>query len=105
MTYLRKLLVVLSLGVVGTLAWPAWADQKPVDLNTATVEQLDALSGIGASKARAIVMYRDEHGPFRSVDDLLEVKGIGDKLLAQLKPQLTVGSASPQGGAAPKAVR
>jgi competence protein ComEA len=56
----------------------------PVDLNTATVEQLDALPGIGPATAAAIVQDREANGPFTSVDDLTRVRGIGPAKLAQL---------------------
>jgi competence protein ComEA len=49
----------------------------PMDLNSATVAQLDALPGIGPSTAAAIVAYRDKNGPFKTVDALLEIKGLG----------------------------
>jgi competence protein ComEA len=58
----------------------------PIDLNNATVEQLDALPGVGPSTARAIVEYRSRKGRFRSPDDLLAVAGIGPAKLASLKP-------------------
>ncbi|MGB0714079.1 MAG: ComEA family DNA-binding protein [Gammaproteobacteria bacterium] len=61
-----------------------------VNLNTADADALSALNGIGESRAQAIVAYRDANGPFKSVDDLVQVKGIGEKLLAKLKPMLTV---------------
>lgn len=63
-----------------------------LDLNTATVAELDALPGVGPGRAQAIVNYRTQSGPFRAVDDLLKVKGIGDKTLAELKPLVEVGS-------------
>lgn len=56
-----------------------------VDVNHATVEQLDALPGIGASKAKAIVADREQNGLYHRADDLLRVKGIGPKLLEKLK--------------------
>ena len=62
----------------------------PVDLNTATIEQLDALPGVGPSTAQAIVDYRAERGRFASVDELLEVRGIGDAKLAALRPRVKV---------------
>jgi len=59
-----------------------------VDLNTATAEQLDALPGVGPTTAAAIVAYRSQHGPFRSVDDLTDVTGIGPAKLAQIRPHV-----------------
>ncbi len=61
-----------------------------VNLNTASVGELQGLAGIGAAKAQAIVTYREQHGPFKSVDDLVRVKGIGAKTLEHLRESLTV---------------
>ena len=62
----------------------------PLDLNTATAEQLEDLPGVGPSTASAILAYRQEHGRFRSVDELLEVRGIGEARLAELRPKVRV---------------
>ena len=62
----------------------------PVNINSATLDELDALPGIGPSIAQAIVAYRDEHGRFGSVDELLDVRGIGEAKLEQLRPLVTV---------------
>lgn len=62
----------------------------PIDLNTATAEQLDALPGIGPALAEAIVSHRTDHGPFPSVDALLDVRGIGQSKLDTLRSQVTV---------------
>ena len=62
----------------------------PVDLNRATVDDLDALPGVGPATAAAIVAYRDEHGPFSSVDGLLAVRGIGSAKLDALRSLVTV---------------
>jgi len=65
-----------------------------VDLNAATVSELDAVKGIGPAKAKAIIDYRDKNGPFKSVDDLKGVKGFGAKSIEKLRPELTVDGAS-----------
>jgi len=61
-----------------------------IDLNRATIEQLQPLSGVGAKTAAAIAAYRNEYGPFRSVDDLSKVKGIGQKKLDLIRSALKV---------------
>lgn len=62
-----------------------------IDVNTADAYDLDRLPGIGPSKAEAILTYREEHGPFQTVDDLLAVSGIGEVTLENLRPYVTVG--------------
>ena len=62
----------------------------PLNLNTATLEQLDQLQGIGPSTAQQILDYREEHGGFRSVDELDQVPGIGEVRLASLRDQVRV---------------
>ena len=66
-----------------------------VNINTATVEELKALPGIGPAKAQAIVDYRKENGHFKSVEDLKKVKGIGEGIFGKLKDEATVGAAVP----------
>lgn len=66
------------------------ASTGPVNLNTAGPAELEALPGVGPAIAQAIVTHRDEHGDFRSIDDLLEVPGIGEAKLAQLRELVTV---------------
>jgi len=65
---------------------------QALDLNTAGVEDLEALPGIGPALARRLVRHRQSLGPFRQVEDLLAVPGIGPKTLARLKPLLTASS-------------
>jgi competence protein ComEA len=62
----------------------------PINLNSATAEQLDDLPGIGPATAAAIVAYRRDHGPFQSVDQLLDVRGIGAAKLEQIRSLLVV---------------
>lgn len=65
-----------------------------LNLNTATKDELVALPGIGPAKAQAILDYRNQNGPFKSVDEIRKVKGIGEKLFLQIKPELAIGAAS-----------
>jgi competence protein ComEA len=69
------------------------AEESKIDLNTATAAELESLPGVGPAKAQAIVAHRDV-APFKSADELVEVKGIGEKLYAQLKDRVTVSGAS-----------
>ncbi|KAA0549342.1 competence protein ComEA [Bacillus sp. BGMRC 2118] len=66
------------------------SEQNVVNINSATVEQLDILPGIGPSKAESIIAYREENGNFKSVDDLVNVPGIGEKSLDSLREHITV---------------
>ena len=65
-------------------------DFPPVDLNTATAEELDVLPGIGPALAERIIAYREEHGPFTAPEDLLAVSGIGEKVLDGLRDQIVL---------------
>ena len=86
---------------VASRAPAAAAEEKLININTASAAELSELKGIGAVKAQQIVAYREKSGPFKSVDELRQVNGIGDKLLERLRPQVTVGPApAPAGGAA-----
>ena len=72
-----------------TAAAPA-ASSGPVNLNTATLEQLETLDGVGPATAQKIVDYREQHGGFKSVDELDQVSGIGEKRLAALRDHVGV---------------
>ena len=69
---------------------PSSAGETLVNVNTATAEELETLSGIGEVLAAAIIQYRDENGPFTSVDELLEVSGIGEVTLEEIRESVTV---------------
>lgn len=66
-------------------------EQKLVDINTAGLEELMTLPGIGEKRAQAILDYREEHGPFEYVEDLIQVPGIGEGILAGLMEYATAG--------------
>ena len=63
----------------------------PININTATAETLQLLPDIGPARAQAIIEHRAQIGQFTSLDELLQVKGIGDKILEKIKPYITLG--------------
>ncbi len=81
-------LTILTLNLQAAKALPA----APVNINTATVDELTALPNVGPKTAEAIVAYRAEHGPFAKPEDLMGVKGIGEKTFEKMKPYVTTGS-------------
>ncbi len=68
---------------------PSNPKQGTVNINTATLEELQTIKGIGKKKAEAILQYRKEHGAFHTKEDLLQVKGIGKKALEAIESQVT----------------
>jgi len=77
--------------IVGTNGRGPPTPANPLDLNQATELELEALPGVGPATAQAIVTYRDEHGPFIAVDDLLDVRGIGPAKLDAFRDLVRVG--------------
>jgi comEA protein len=65
---------------------------KPVNLNSASADELEALPGIGPATATRILEYRQKNGPFKKVEDLMNIKGIGEKSFLKLKPLVTVAA-------------
>ena len=114
---MRVLLMLLA--VFAMAAIPAAAQQTPaekpakpaaapaklpaapatiVNLNTATQAQLESLPGLGAKVAERILEYREKNGKFKKVEDLMNVKGIGEKSFLKLKPLLTVAEKTAPSG-------
>jgi competence protein ComEA len=78
-------------GDAGRLPAPAKARPARVNLNRASAEELETLPGIGPARARAIIRWREEHGRFRKVEDVLGVPGVGPATLERLRPLVRVG--------------
>ncbi|MDT3777677.1 helix-hairpin-helix domain-containing protein [Nitrospira sp. MA-1] len=87
--------LVLSVGLLFPLPW-AEANVNKIDINAASLEQLEAVKGVGQDIAHNILTYKKDHGDFKSLDDLGKVKGVGKVRLEALRETFTVGStASP----------
>ena len=84
--YLPMIIIAVFLGCIFTV----FGGQIRLDLNHASQEQLQKLPGIGPASAKKIVQERDRRGGFRSVNDLLKVRGIGRNLVVRLRPYVTV---------------
>lgn len=73
---------------------PLWAFAGPVDINSADAETISAeLNGVGLAKAKAIVEYREKHGPFKNAEDLSLVKGIGDRTVEINRANIRIAAA------------
>ncbi|MGL6072499.1 ComEA family DNA-binding protein [Craterilacuibacter sp.] len=87
---MKKLLA----GLLGALLLSS-AAMAAVNLNSASQAELEALNGIGPSKAKAIIDFRTKNGPFKTVEELNNVPGIGDKTMEMLKKDVSVGPGKP----------
>lgn len=86
----RRGAVPAGTGVVGAGGAAAGVPAQPIDLNRATLEQLDTLDGVGPATAQKILDYREQHGGFGSVEELGQISGIGEKRLAAIRERVRV---------------
>ena len=88
-------LTCCALFVCGSsVAAPKKLPAHPIDLNTATLKQLEELPGVGPATAQAILNFREKSGPFKSVNDLLAVPRISKRKLDKMRPYITIGPAA-----------
>jgi comEA protein len=95
----RFLLPILFISVLfssAALAGEKKPPAQPVNINTANSEQLQQVPGIGPATADKILQMRKSYGPFKSVDDLLAIRGLGAKRLEKMRKYLTVGKTAPK---------
>jgi competence protein ComEA len=92
-------LLALLLSAAGAVeaAEPEEAIRPPIDINAASAAELTRLPGIGETTAQRIVEFREQNGPFGRIEDLMKVKGIGEKSFEKLRPSITVGTPKPRG--------
>jgi len=92
MDVIRKVSVILIfVALVSFVGGFADAENNAkVNINTATIEKLMSLQGIGEKKAESIVEYREKFGSFTTIEDLKGVKGVGDKIFSKIKDQIAV---------------
>lgn len=91
-----RILFILALICAGFFYFQAVSAEDKININTATIEELDTLPGIGPSKAQAIIDYRETNGPFQTIEDIKNVSGIGEATFNNIKYLITVGENSPQ---------
>jgi len=82
--------LVLVMFTTGFIQAAPETKEKKVNINTASVSELQALPRIGVKVAERIVAFRKEHGKFKKIEEIMKVKGIGEKIFKQIKDKITV---------------
>ena len=100
-------LLIAAIATIALMPGPAHAQARsgpakpvataaaPINLNTATAEQLASIPGIGVKTAALILEYRQKNGGFKKIEDLMLVRGVGEKSFLKMKPLITVAGAKP----------
>jgi len=96
------LLIAAAFLFTGTVLGKKKPPANPLNLNTATAEQMAEIPGIGPGTARAIIQFREKSGNFQRVEDLLAIRGITERKLAQIKPYVVVRPGAPGAAARPR---
>jgi len=87
----KSILIALSVILFSLIGANTYASGEKININTATIEQLSEIRGIGPAIAQRIVEYRQENGRFSSVDEIVNVRGIGPKTLESIRDAITTG--------------
>lgn len=95
------MLSVLAFLFCASALWAEPEQNRKINLNQATLEDLKELPGIGTSTAKRILEFREKNGPFERIEDLMNVRGIGEKKFLKLKDRITVGPAGPSSARGP----
>lgn len=103
---MNRFVLVLAAALIGSGAWPslnaaaqrsakppAAASMEVINLNSATAVQLADLPGIGARTAELVVQYRVKNGPFKKIEEIMNVRGVGEKSFLRIKDRITVAAA------------
>ena len=91
MTQRNAIVAVAVVILLSSFAWALAVKGEKVDLNLASGRQLESLPGIGPALAQRIIDHRKKNGPFKRIEDLMNVRGIGEKKFLQLENEITVG--------------
>lgn len=85
----------LAVSILTAMMLMAGSAMAAVDINTATQSELESVKGLGPTKAKAIIAYREKNGPFKDVDELDKVKGFGKATINKLRSDLKVNEKTP----------